>query len=269
MTPPPHTSPQLPVPPIPLTGESITPLPKPHIVFGDKVTDEQLVQCAALFSENYGIWGSSAPKPLKPGTRVKMQPKKLRAECLSDDPGSSVISMMYMDGRLVGQAFATKWSSPSSGTEKIGWITQLVVDANERRKHIATTLLRELTTCSWFAGVTVMGIASTHPAACHTLCNMLDQDISSISLSYIQENAPKALQSSTVKYLRQAQLKGSLFETVDDGAISLVDTTFYVDHGEPEEVLSSYVAENKWLVGILREGHEFLLVLPTASSRST
>ena len=89
-------------------------------------------------------------------------------------------------------------------------------------------------------------------------------------MSYIQENAPKALQSSTVKYLRQAKLRGALFETnVEDGAVSLADTTFYVDHGEPEEVLSSYVEQKKWSLGPLREGHEFLLVLPTTSSHST
>ncbi len=96
-----------------------------------------------------------------------------------------------------------------------------------------------------------------------------DQDISSVSLSYIQENAPKALQGSTVKYLRQAQLRGALFEVnVDDCGVSLADTTFYVDHDEPEEVLNSYVEQKKWCLGTLREGHEFLLVLPTASSRS-
>ena len=79
-----------------------------------------------------------------------------------------------------------------------------------------------------------------------------------------------ALQSSTVKYLRQAQLRGALFEpNVEDGAVSLADTTFFVDHGEPEEVLSSYVEQKKWSLGPLREGHEFLLVLPTTSSHST
>ena len=174
--------------------------------------------------------------------------------------------------------------------ETIGWITQLVVDANERRKRIATNLLRGLVASSWFAGVTMMGIASTHPAALNALCNMLPgrsgywtsiepkakshsisgQSISRVGLSYIQENAPMALQSSTVKYLRQAQLRGALFEpNVEDGAVSLADTTFFVDHGEPEEVLSSYVKQEKWSLGPLREGHEYLLVLPTTSSRST
>ena len=58
-------------------------------------------------------------------------------------------------------------------SETIGWITQLVVDANERRKRIATTLFQGLVASSWFAGVTMMGIASTHPAALNALCNML------------------------------------------------------------------------------------------------
>nr|VWP00872.1 Uncharacterized protein [Ganoderma boninense] len=159
------------------------------------------------------------------GARIRMQPKKLQAECLgSGDPKNSVLSMMYKDDQLVGQAFATKWTA---GSETVGWITQLVVDANHRQR------------------------------------------ISAVNLSYIRENAPKALQSSTVKYLRNAQLRGALFESeVEDGAVSLADTTFYVDHGEPDEVLSSYTEQKKWCLGSLRKGHEFLLILPAVSPGS-
>nr|VWO95802.1 ATP-dependent RNA helicase mak5 (EC [Ganoderma boninense] len=242
---------------------------EPRILFGDEITDEQFVQCAALFSNNYGVWALDAPTPLKPGARVRMQPKKLRAECLgSGDPKDSVLSMMYKDDQLVGQAFATKWTA---GSETIAWITQLVVDANERRKRIATSLLQGLAASSWFTDVTMVGVASTHPAACNAVCNMVPgQRISEVNLSYIRENAPKALQDSTVKYLRNAQLRGALFESeVEDGAVSLADTTFYVDHGEPDEVLSNYTEQKKWCLGSLRKGHEFLLILPAISPGTT
>ncbi|PIL23435.1 hypothetical protein GSI_14746 [Ganoderma sinense ZZ0214-1] len=194
-----HTRPQFSDPNNTSAEEPLLSHLKPHILFGNEITDEQLVQCASLFSKNYGLWGPHAPNPLKPGARVKMQPKKLRAECLgSGDPKDSVLGLMLKDGEFVGQAFATKWAV---GSETIGWITQLVVDANERRKRIATSLLQGLAASSWFTDITMVGVASTHPAACNAVCNMVPgQRISEVNLSYIQENAPKALQSSTVKY---------------------------------------------------------------------
>lgn len=124
-------TPQFPVSDSSTSAEHSPSCLKPHILFGDEITDDQFVQCASLFSNNYGVWGPKAPAPLKSGVysskfkppifsvfsavstgvRVKMQPKKLRAECIgSGDPQNSVLSLMYKDGRLVGQAFATKWS---------------------------------------------------------------------------------------------------------------------------------------------------------------
>ena len=47
-----------------------------------------------------------------------------------------------------------------------------------------------------------------------------------------------------------------------DDAVSLIDTKFPVDHTEPREVLDAYVAARQWVLGTLREGHEFVLLLP-------
>ena len=40
------------------------------LVPGDKVTDTQLKTCAALFSQNYGVWSSLASSPFKPGASL-------------------------------------------------------------------------------------------------------------------------------------------------------------------------------------------------------
>ena len=126
-----------------------------------------------------------------------MTPTKLRTECLGSDPKNSILHMMYKDGKLAGQAFATKWTAgtgvlilphiqpkiPNIVVETVGWVTQLVVAASERRKRIATNLLRGLAASPWFSGVTMMGVASTHPAACNALCNMLGKSTYSPSMA--------------------------------------------------------------------------------------
>lgn len=97
------------------------------LVPGDKVTDTQLKTCAALFSQNYGVWSSLASSPFKPGvhlcrpfiyiqcsyrsclgTRVKMNAARLRKECFSD-PANSKLALCTLDGVLIGHAFATIW----------------------------------------------------------------------------------------------------------------------------------------------------------------
>ena len=57
----------------------------------------------------------------------------------------------------------------------VGWVTQLVVLEKYRRKRIATTLLRCLTTDKWYSGITVLGIASSHPASCTALASLAGQ----------------------------------------------------------------------------------------------
>lgn len=52
---------------------------------------------------------------------------------------------------------------------KVGWITQLVVDAHQRRRYIATSLLQQLKGFSHLRGITAIGIMSSHPAACQAL----------------------------------------------------------------------------------------------------
>jgi hypothetical protein len=53
---------------------------------------------------------------------------------------------------------------------------------------------------------------------------------------------------------------GSLWS--DDGAVSSVFTSFYVDHAEPLEALGQYKAMSQWGLGDLLDGHEFLAVVP-------
>jgi hypothetical protein len=80
------------------------------------MNDELLAECATLFSSQYGVWGEQAhlmSKYTKSGSRVKMTPEKLRAECLSS-PDKTVLSLCRAleengSSRLLGHAFANVW----------------------------------------------------------------------------------------------------------------------------------------------------------------
>lgn len=73
------------------------------------------------------------------------------------------------------------------------------------------------------------------------------------------------MKSSPISYVRDAQLRGSLFDPEDtSGAISSVNTNFFVDHTEPLETLSSVRKGLDWRLGELIDGHEFLVMIPAS-----
>ncbi|KAI0085069.1 hypothetical protein BDY19DRAFT_967885 [Irpex rosettiformis] len=241
-----------------LTGSSIL-LLRP----GTEVTNDELAQCARLFSDNYGVWDQKVDKPLRPGGRVKMTAARLREQCLSD-PENTILSMWFINGKLIGHAFATRWKY---GEHVVCWVTQLVVDANMRRRYIATGLLRHITMHAWFMSASLIGVVSSHPATCRAVAKLAGSAISKVDLDFIQAHAQSILNSTPVDYLKGIKLKGSLFDPeVDDGTISLVDTNFFVDHGEPQAILDIYIQDGSWVLGNLVDGHEFFMVVPVAHS---
>ncbi|KAJ2975398.1 hypothetical protein NUW54_g11736 [Trametes sanguinea] len=226
-----------------------------QVLHGPDVDEEQLKACAILFSKNYGVWAANVPAPLKPGARVRMSAAKLRQECMPD-LDNSCLSLCFLHGELVGHACATKWLYDEGCA---GWITQLVVDARYRRRHVATEMIRMLKRHPWFKDVTIMGIASSHPAACNALCNLFDGKVREIDLAFIKQHAASVLGCSTPRFLKNAPVRGA-FLGIPGGSYS-ADTSFFVDHAEPLEILQTYVAEEKWPFGELLDGHEFLVLL--------
>ncbi|KAI0375693.1 hypothetical protein BV20DRAFT_11260 [Pilatotrama ljubarskyi] len=232
------------------------PVPVFDVLEGPDITDEQLKICAKLFSEHYGVWAPDAPAPLKPGSRVRMSAAKLRQECLSD-PENSLIVRCSVGDEHVGHAVVTKWRYKEG---YVGWVTQLVVDSRHRRRHIATDMLRELKGRPWMDNVTIMGIASSHPAACNSLCNLFDGDTRNVDLDFMKQHAEAVLTCSPIRYLKGVPL-GDAFRDVPRGSYS-ADTGFYVDHAEPLQILQSYMEGDKWAFGKLLDAHEFLVLVP-------
>jgi hypothetical protein len=89
-----------------------------------------------------------------------------------------------------------------------------------------------------------------------------------VATSFIRDNAKSVMEQSPIDYVRNAQLRGSLFNDNDtSGSISSVCTDFFVDHTEPLEALEWVRRELQWPLGELFDGQEFLLILE-ARSRS-
>lgn len=122
---------------------------------------------------------------------------------------------------------------------------------------------------------------SSHPAAClaaakafgstrayDRLYQKSDTDvwiggISTVAVDFIRDNAEAIMKTSPIGYVKDAQLRGSLFDREDtSGAVSSVYTHFFVNHTEPLEALAWVREGMEWPLGELLDGQEFLLMIP-------
>ena len=87
--------------------------------------------------------------------------------------------------------------------------------------------------------------------------------MTAVDLSFTQAKAGEILSSIPVDYLRNKPLSGRLFDGGETSGVSLVDTSFFVDHEEPSRAQKEFedAHEMAWPLGKLVEGHEFLMVL--------
>jgi hypothetical protein len=126
----------------------------------------------------------------------------------------------------------------------------------------------------------IYGLMSSHPAAClaaakafgskgYTTLPYYDFDtnistggISTVAVGFIRDNAEAVIKVSPISYVKDAELRGSLFDPEDtSGAISSVYTNFFVDHTEPLEALAWVREGLDWPLGELLNGYEFLLMI--------
>lgn len=103
----------------------------------------------------------------------------------------------------------------------------------------------------------VYGIMSSHPAAIMASTSTFRFPIDMINVNLIRVNADDIIQASPISYVRDAKLRGFLFNGFDASTVLVCG----VDHKEPEETLNSIYTTRKWLFGILPEFHEYFLVL--------
>jgi hypothetical protein len=83
-----------------------------------------------------------------------------------------------------------------------------------------------------------------------------------VAVSFIRDSAEAVMKASPISYVKDAELRGSLFDSKDmSGVISSVYTKFFVDHTEPLEALAWVREGLEWPLGELFDGHEFLLMM--------
>lgn len=239
------------------------------------LTDQILEKCSILFNNNYGIWSDDAPRHsnniLRAGVRVRLAVKRLRELLLFNERCFLVIaekrSSETNQFELIGHVFCT-WVHYHRLNGNAMWITQLVVSSSYRGQGVAGNLLSNAKNS--VEDVVSIGLVSSHPHAVLALSNACNRI--PIDLKFIANHAEDIMGACNVPYLSGAQLVGSIFNKesvadIDDHqrAVSLVQTNFFVDHREPLLVLAQL--EDRWVLGPLFDGHEFLIVLPTTSVR--
>jgi GNAT superfamily N-acetyltransferase len=258
---------------------------------GRELTDTMLEEAAQLFNENYGIWGEDptnprpTPKPgkshepilillsdIRIGSRVMLSKTRLRAQYLPDNVTCSYVRVTIED-RLAGNAFACRWRYKD---KIVCWVTQLVVHSDFRERGLAASLLNQLRQDD----DAIYGLLSSHPAAClaaakafgskrHTTLPYCDFDIyiliggiNAVAVGFIRDNAEAIMNVSPISYVKDAELRGSLFDPEDtSGAISSVYTNFFVDHTEPLAALEWVREGLDWPLGELLDGYEFLFMI--------
>lgn len=101
---------------------------------GANITDAIIHDIAALFSENYGIWGA-ASQGRRQGQRVRSSPARLKLDCLPEAPARNFLVQAKDADILIGHVLATRWIF--EGLEMC-WITQLCVRERYRHQGLAT-----------------------------------------------------------------------------------------------------------------------------------
>ena len=101
----------------------------------------------------------------------------------------------------------------------------------------------------------IYGIMSSHPAACLAAAKAFGSKCISISVinptlnitgsintvrpKFVKEHAERIMRASPIRYVKDAKLRGSLFNPEDaSGLVSSVDAGFWIDHTEPLEALA-------------------------------
>ena len=214
-----------------------------EVKVASQLTQDEIKECAELFSSHYGVWGRNGRKP---GEAVKMGATQLRSQYLFDDRCFAV--MAHHGTSLIGHALYRRFEY----LDGYGvWVTQLVVHKDYRRRHVASKLLAIAINDA--PKLRVAGLASSHPAAVLALERVMKSRCIPALCSAL---APGVLACCGVPYLSSAN-----HASLSNGKpVSIINTRFFVDHGEVDSIRESITG---WKLGKLNDGEEFFVLLFT------
>lgn len=208
---------------------------------GRLVLNDLLEEFAQLYSEHYGRWSLQAPS--KQGEHIKLSRNRLR-EWLC---GDSAVYYATGQGQVVGYAIAIRKLIKKYGV--ISWVTQLVVHKDFRNRGIAKRLLFSI----WgLSDDFAWGILSANPYAIRALEKATRRRSVPIR---IHKNIRKIM-SVGAELLPYIDRESEFVVTVDEAR---VNTKFFVDHSDINEMLERVVAEGvPWNLGGIPEGWEWI-----------
>ncbi len=210
------------------------------------LTSAEVAQCAALFSQHYGVWGALGPRP---GQRVALSPARLAATFLFDDQCGVVQCRDASGGALLGHALFRRFTADAAvgGAAVRGpavWVTQLVVAEGARGQRLASSMLLRL--CA--RDVVAVGLLSCHPHAVRALARACAQ---ACVRPWIAGAAAALAGQAGVPYFRAADIRL-------DGGRCAAQTGFYVCHEQVRAILGSL--PEPFELGALEDGQEFIAI---------
>lgn len=206
---------------------------RPH----DRIDDALLVECATLFSEHYGIWGTEGRRP---GERIRLRASDV-ARFLPQD-GWAVFARH--DGALVGYALGIR--TAVEGVGAVDWVTQLVVHTDHRARGVASALLFTF----WgFSNHAAWGLVTSNPYAVRALERITRRRCD-----------PRVIRDMSALIRRVGErIHYVKDQTITlDGARSVIDTRFFISHATLSEKLRRVREKAPWMLGDIGEGEEWL-----------
>ena len=202
-----------------------------------------LEECAALYSNHYGVWSEHVPPPSRPLAHVRLSVERLRRWFDSDD---SRLACARSGPDLVGYAISVQMKAPRHGI--VSWVTQLVVHEAYRQRGVGKTLLFSI----WgMSNHFAWGLVTASPYAVRALEKATRRRCRP---ARIRRNARRLhrLGSEHVGYVDEHT------RVAVDADQSRVQTDFFLDHSDLAEMIARVRSDEKpWLLGTLPEGWEW------------
>ncbi|HEX3684986.1 MAG TPA: class I SAM-dependent methyltransferase [Bryobacteraceae bacterium] len=201
-----------------------------------------LEELADLYSRHYGHWSANAPPPYRPGGQVKLSVKLLQGWLKTD----SRISWAKIENQVIGYAISIQTNYGERGL--ISWVTQLVIHEDHRKRDVAKRLLFSIWGMSdHFA----WGLLTANPYAVRALEKATRRRCDP---KRIKRNALKlkAIGEKRTTYVK----KNTAIQV--NSKTSIIDTNFFLDHSELPDMLLNAQKNERWVLGELPEGWEWL-----------
>lgn len=210
------------------------------MITGDKLTLPVAEELSRVFSSSYGRWSALAPKPLRPGEKIRMSPGMYMRDYAKSDIR---FAMCRKEGELVGQAIFVERET-SKG--KVALVVQLVVLEAHRHRGIATMMLHSI---FGFSDYYAWAVVTSSPCT-----------IEALESATFRRGEPRRI-AQDEEFIRRELLGSVAFLSKADWQVdetrTILNTSFWTDRSNVLEG-RTHVRER---YGELPEGCEWLAVV--------